>query len=57
MATVEPRTVACDHCGTVLRAITRWLPEDTRGCLCMCHDARQYDRMTPTERKKRAKLK
>lgn len=55
MATVEQRTVACDHCGTVLRALTSWTGNETAGCDCLCHDARRYDRMTTKERKKRAK--
>jgi len=55
MATVEQRTVACNHCGTVLRALTPWTANETAGCDCLCHNARRYDSLTYRERKKLAK--
>lgn len=42
----------CEHCGTVMRALTAWTPQEVRACTCQCHTARQYDRMNAKERKK-----
>ena len=42
----------CDHCGTVLLALTSWAYKDVMSCHCQCHEARKYDRMNAKERKK-----
>jgi hypothetical protein len=34
--------MACDHCGTVTKALTTWSPNQVAGCDCLCHEAKRY---------------
>lgn len=45
----------CDHCGTVLNALTRW-PDDI-DCPCLCHIRRREDRIKAQQQGKKKKKK
>lgn len=45
----------CDHCGDVMKALTRWPIEVHRTCNCKCHDAWHYDQQRLKNMKKKTK--
>ena len=43
-ANPRPTQTACDHCGTVIRALQRWPEQEIKSCGCACHWAKHYDK-------------
>jgi hypothetical protein len=53
----EAKVCACEHCGTVYRALRSWTDDEIAGCECPCHTvlrgkpAPKKARKTPTHKR------